>query len=71
MKHWAKDKYDYKSYVNYNLIADGNMPQVDASVSTHNDGTVYVGMTPLGDSTTFLTLEELKELVTILEAHEA
>ena len=66
MKHWRKveDKYGdvYRSVQGDDL---------EAYVELSKQDVVYVGITPLGDSTSYLSLDELKELVTICEAHQS
>lgn len=66
MKHWLKVQHRGSTTL-HPMLGDDLEAYID--VSSH--GIVCVGITPRGDSTVYLMLDELKELVTIMEAHEA
>ena len=65
MKHWVKVTENYGGTF-YSPIRR----ELEAYVEVDRDGAVSVGMTPRGDSTSYLTLDELRELVIICEGYE-
>ena len=67
MKHWIE--VTFRGHTSYALTDPGSESQMCIEVG--KDGTVRADITPQFTSTTSLTLGELKELVTLLEAHEA
>jgi len=66
MKHWRLCEYEYSGGTYYETL-DGD---IVATVHEVGDDS-RVNITPKGDSTSSLSSDELKELVTICEAHQS